>query len=56
MKTEQLEAILKILKDSEQEDVQIYFEENGESIPLVATIKQSGVLKENLVSLMFYRK
>lgn len=56
MRTEQLEAILVMLKEAGQEKADLFFEDNGESIPVVATIKNSGVVKDNLISLVFYKK
>jgi len=57
MRTEQLKAILGILEESDQEKVKMYYQnDKGESIPVVCTIKNGGVVKDQLVSLVFYNK
>jgi len=57
MRTEQLRAILDILEESDQEEVKMYYESpDKESIPVVCTIKNGGVIKDQLISLVFYEE
>ena len=45
MKIEQLEAIVELLKEAGQEGAKAYYEdEQGNQVPVVATIKQNGVV------------